>query len=340
MQEWFLSLFPAVDSGGNILLMIGVGFGVMLFVYGAFDAFSPANPASRRYRRDGLGDRRNAFDAGILYNPEVDPKGLMKALMPGDRKERSALKRQLMNAGFVGERAILNFFFVRVGLALFLPLLFVALLVARASGMWVPEPVAWITDGTPRLVLFQIITVLAGIGFFAPTIWLKRRIKLRRREIEESFPNALDLIQISVEAGMGFDAAMTRVSNEMVHSSPALSQEFRMVQLEISAGGEREKALADLAERTQVDEVASFSNVILQSIRFGTSISEALQVYAHEMRLARELRAQEQANKLPVKMSAIMSALMLPAMILLIVGPVAIRWMNTFGANGTIGGAL
>lgn len=340
MQEWFLGLFPAIDSAGNIILMMGVGFGMMLFVYGAFDALSPANPAAKRYRRGGLGERRNAFDAGILYNPEVDPKGLMKALMPGDRKERSALKRQLMNAGFIGDRAILNFFLVRVGLALILPLMFVALLVLRSSGMWLPEPVALITDGTPRLVLFQIITILAAIGFFAPAMWLKRRVKLRRREIEESFPNALDLIQISVEAGMGFDSAMTRVANEMVHSSPALSQEFRMVQLEISAGGEREKALADMADRTQVDEVSSFANVIMQSIRFGTSISDALQVYATEMRLARELKAQEKANKLPVKMSAIMSALMLPAMILLIVGPVAIRWANTFGAGGTIGGAL
>lgn len=330
MQEWFLSLFPAVDSAGNIILMIGVGFGMMLFVYGAFDALTPANPAARRYQR-GLGDRRSSFDAGILYNPEVDPKGLMKALMPGDRKERSAMKRQLMNAGFLGQRAILKFFLVRVALAIILPLLFVALLVMRQSGMWLPEPVTWIVDGAPRLVVLQIITVLAGIGFFAPAVWLKRRVKRRRREIEESFPNALDLIQISVEAGMGFDAAMTRVANEMVHSAPAISQEFRMVQLEVSAGGEREKALLDMAQRTEVDEVSSFANVILQSMRFGTSISDALQVYAYEMRLARELKAQEMANKLPVKMSAVMSALMLPAMILLIVGPVAIRWMNTFG---------
>ena len=331
MQEWFLSLFPAVNSSGNILLMIGVGFGMMLFVYGAFDALTPANPAARRYKRNGIGERRSSFDAGLLYNPEVDPKGLMKALMPGDRKERSALKRQLMNAGFIGPRAILNYYLVRGGLALLLPLIYVGIMVARQSGLWLPEPVAWVIDGAPRLVVYQVITVLAAIGFFGPAYWLKRRVKARRREIEEGFPNALDLITISVEAGMGFDAAMTRVANEMVHSSPALSQEFRMVQLEVSAGGEREKALMDLAERTRVDEVASFSNVILQSMRFGTSIADALQVYAYEMRLARELKAQEMANKLPVKMSAIMSALMLPALILLIVGPVAIRWMNTFG---------
>lgn len=331
MIEWLIDIFPALDSSANLILMIGVGIGMMLFVYGAFDALTPANPAARRYRRSELGDRRSTFDAGILYNPEVDPRGLMKALMPVDRNERSALKRDLRNAGFVGSNAIVRFFGLRVGLAILLPMLMVLLVMVRRSGIWLPEDLVWLIDSTPRLVMLQILTALAGIGFFGPAWWLKRKVTARKREIEDSFPNALDLIQISVEAGLGFDAAMTRVANEMVHSAPALCQEFRMVQLEISAGGEREKALMDLASRTGVDEVNSFANVVLQSVRFGTSMSDALQIYAHEMRSSRELRAQEQANKLPVKMSAVMSALMLPAMILLIVGPVVIRWMNTFG---------
>jgi len=331
MIEWLLDIFPALDSSANMILMVGVGIGMMLFVYGAFDALTPANPAARRYRRSDANDRRTGFDAGILYNPEVDPKGLMKALMPVDRTERSRLKRDLRNAGFVGPNAILRFFGLRVGLAIGLPLFVVLIVFIRRSGLWLPEDIAWLIDATPRLIMLQVITALAGIGFFAPAWWLKRTVNARKRQIEESFPNALDLIQISVEAGLGFDAAMTRVANEMVHSAPALCQEFRMVQLEIAAGGEREKALMDLADRTGVDEVNSFANVVLQSVRFGTSMSDALQIYANEMRLSRELRAQEQANKLPVKMSAVMSALMLPAMILLIVGPVVIRWMNTFG---------
>lgn len=331
MYEWFTSLFPALDSGGNILLMIGVGIGTMLFVFGAFDSLRPANPAARRYQRGGVGGRLSNFDAGLLYNPELDPKGLWKALMPSDKKERSTLKRQLLNAGVIGEYAILKLFLWRVGLAVGLPMIVVTLILLRQSGAWLPEPVIWFLDKTPRLLMLQLLAVLAGLGFFLPAIWLKRRTAERIREIEESFPNALDLIQISVEAGMGFDAAMSRVANELVHSAPALSQEFRMVQLEVAAGRDRDRALMDLASRTGVDEVASFSNVILQSMRFGTSISDALQIYANEMRLTRELKATEKANKLPVKMSAVMSALMLPAMILLIVGPVVIRWMNTFG---------
>lgn len=331
MFEWFQGLFPALNSGGNILLMIGVGIGTMLFVFGAFDAVRPSNPAARRYQRNSLGARMSTFDAGLLHNPELDPKGLWKALVPKDKKERNALRRDLVNAGFVGEGVMFKFFMWRIVLSVAVPMVVVLLLFARQNGAWLPEPVIWFVDRTPRLVMFQILTVLAGVGFFLPAIWLKVRAKERIREMEESFPNALDLIQISVEAGMGLDAAMTRVANEMVHSSPAISQEFRMVQLEIAAGRDREAALMDMADRTGVDEISSFAGVVLQSLRFGTSISDALQVYAHEMRLNRELKATEKANKLPVKMSAVMSSLMLPAMILLIVGPVAIRWMNTFG---------
>ena len=177
MIEWLLDIFPALDSNANLILMIGVGIGMMLFVYGAFDALTPANPAARRYRRNDATVRRTGFDAGILYNPEVDPKGLMKALMPVDRNERSRLKRDLRNAGFVGQNAILRFFSLRVGLAIGLPMILVLLVVIRRSGLWMPADLIWLIDATPRLVMLQIITALAGIGFFAPAWWLKRNVR-------------------------------------------------------------------------------------------------------------------------------------------------------------------
>lgn len=329
----YLPALPALTSWTNTILMLGIGLGAMLFVYGAFDAFSPGNPAAKRFRRYGGGQRRSSFDNGLLHNPEVDPKGLMKALMPQDRKERSKLKRHLAHAGFHGDTAVVNFYALRFGLALGLPFVFFLLTwAARTPGVWLPGPLDYALTGLPDIFRFQALTLLLGVGFFLPAIYVNARAEDRTREINEAFPNALDLIQISVEAGMGFDSAMTRVANEMVHSAPAISQEFRMVQLEVAAGGSRDKALKDLAERTGVDEVASFANVVLQSMQFGTSIAESLTVYAEEMRLRRELYAQEKANQLPVKMSVVLSALMMPAMIILLVGPVAIRWMNSFGA--------
>jgi tight adherence protein C len=236
-----------------------------------------------------------------------------------------------MNAGFVGQNAVARFYFVRIVLAILLPGLYLAIMVLRQS-TFVPFPdfLTEFIDGQSQLMTYYVLTALVVVGFWGPALWLRSKVDLRQLEISESFPNALDLMQVAVESGLGFDAAMTRVSNEMEISAPAMSQEFRLVQLEVSAGGERDKALMDMAKRTNVDEVASFASVILQSIQFGTSVSEALTTYATEMRITRELKATEMANKMPVKMSGIMAGLMLPALFLLILGPIAIRWMTTF----------
>jgi tight adherence protein C len=121
---------------------------------------------------------------------------------------------------------------------------------------------------------------------------------------------------------------MIRVANETVTSAPEISEEMLIAQREIQAGRSREKALFDMAERTGVAQVSSFSSVVLQSIQYGSSISEALTVYSEEMRQSRELRAQEMANKLPVKMSAVMASLMLPSLVMLALGPVVIRYIR------------
>jgi tight adherence protein C len=155
----------------------------------------------------------------------------------------------------------------------------------------------------------------------------------RKQRIEEGFPNALDLMQISVESGLGFDAAMTRVGNELAEVSPDIAFEFLSVQRQVQAGRAREAALRDMADRTGVETVRAFANVVQQSMQFGTGMSEALITYAEELRETRELRAQEMANKLPVKMSAVLASLMLPALILLTVGPVLIRYIRFFGGD-------
>ena len=180
------------------------------------------------------------------------------------------------------------------------------------------------------LLVLQILTVLIGVGYFGPSYWLNNRVAEHMRRIEEGFPNALDLMRISVEAGQGFDAAMTRVGNELSYVSPEIAQEFLAVQHQIQAGRDRHIALQDLADRTGVETVRSFANVVKQSLQLGTSMSQALATYAVELRSYRELRAQEMANKLPVKMSAVLGSLMLPALILITIGPVVIRYVRVF----------
>lgn len=330
MLEQITAFFGNVGSSGGLIIM-GIFVGTIMVVYGFFGGLVSADPVGRRYHAGRPVKRRSSFDAGLLNNADVDPKGLMKALLPQSREKRTQVRRQLMNAGIVGQNAVAKYYTVRIVLAVTLPAFYLALMVLRQN-TFVPLPEFFtnFVDGQSQLMTYYVLTALVIIGFFGPALWLRSKVDMRQIEISESFPNALDLMQVSVESGLGFDAAMTRVSNEMETSAPAIAQEFRLVQLEVSAGGDREKALLDMAKRTNVDEVGSFASVILQSIQFGTSVSDALTTYATEMRISRELKAQEMANKMPVKMSGVMATLMLPALFLLILGPIAIRWMNTF----------
>ena len=331
MFEQVTAFIGNVGSAGGLVVM-GIFVGTLLIVYGFFGGLIASNPVGRRYNAGKHVQRRTSFEAGLLNNADVDPKGLMKALLPHNRAKRTKIRRQLMNAGIVGQNAVAKYYTIRIVLAVLLPGLYLALMVLRqATLIPLPDFVASALDGQSRLLTYYILTALLIIGFFGPSLWLRSKVDERQLQISETFPNALDLMVVAVEAGLGFDAAMTRVSNEMEASAPAISQEFRLVQLEVSAGGDREKALLDMAARANVDEVASFASVILQSIQFGTSVSDALTTYASEMRISRELKAQEMANKLPVKMSGVMASHMLPALFLLILGPIAIRWTNTVG---------
>ncbi len=331
MLEQVTAFIGSVGSSGGLVIM-GIFVGTLMIVYGFFGGLIASNPVGRRYHSGKPIARKSSFEAGLLNNADVDPKGLMKALMPQNREKRTKIRRQLMNAGMVGQNAIVKYYTLRIVLALALPAVYLGIMVLRqATLIPMPEFMAAALDGQSRLVTYYILSSLLIIGFFGPALWLRAKVDERHLEISETFPNALDLMVVAVEAGLGFDAAMTRVSNEMEVTAPAISQEFRWVQLEIAAGGDREKALLDMAARTNVDEVTSFAGVILQSIQFGTSVSDALTTYASEMRISRELKAQEMANKLPVKMSGVMASLMLPALFLLILGPIAIRWTNTFG---------
>ena len=185
----------------------------------------------------------------------------------------------------------------------------------------------------PNLQVMQIGIALAAIGFFAPSFWLRQKVAARKLTIWRGLPNALDLLRISVEAGLGFDAAVLRVARELRDACPPIAEEFTVLLLEIRAGKSREKALEALGARTGVEEVSAFANVILQSAEFGTPLSDALATYSDEMRFAREMMAQEKANKLPVKMSGVLAAFMMPILLVITAGPVVLRMGAIFGTH-------
>ena len=182
-------------------------------------------------------------------------------------------------------------------------------------------------SGNKMLMLFAVMIL---VGFYGPAYWLSSRAKEFKHRVELGFLNALDLMQISIASGLGFDASLARVAVELQTTAPEIAQKFIAAQHAILAGRDREGAFHAMAERLAIGEPYSFVNMVLQSIRFGTLMSEALLTYSAEMRERRKLRAQEKANKLPVLMSAVMALLMMPSLPIVTIGPVMLRYIQTF----------
>ena len=164
----------------------------------------------------------------------------------------------------------------------------------------------------------------------APKYWVTKRRQQRQQEIEEGFPDSLDMMLVCVEAGQSMDQAIIRVSKEMVASYPALAQEYETVAHQVKAGRDKPGVLAELAERCGVQDITSFTTVLTQSQTFGTSIAEALRVYAAEMRDKRVMRAEEKANKLPTKMTLATMMLTVPPLLIILVGPSVLGIMDLF----------
>ncbi|WP_068109068.1 type II secretion system F family protein [Tropicimonas marinistellae] len=329
-MEQIQTYVATLGENGELLIIFGAALGMLLLVYGLSSAATSGNPAADRLAASGR-RRHSGQDQGILKPVDRDPTGLMKSFVPSSDAERSSLQRKLKQAGKGGPNSLLRFSMKRIGLALLLPALFLVLLAAsREAPQYLPQGLVRVLSGMSNIGVFQVLSVLIALGYFGPLHSLNGKVKERQQRIQEGFPNALDLLQISVEAGLGFDAAMTRVGNELTRISPDIAFEFLSVQHEVQAGRARDAALIDMADRIGLDFVHSFVNVVRQSMQFGTSMTDALNIYSEELRNFRELAAQEKANKLPVKMSAVLASMMLPALILITLGPVVIRYVNLF----------
>ena len=170
---------------------------------------------------------------------------------------------------------------------------------------------------------------LTIFGLYLPSVWVTQRIRDRRRAFQESFPDALDMLMVCVEAGLGLDSAFSRVGEQMAMAHPVLAQHFGLVSLELRAGKSREAAMRNMSARIGAPEVTSFVVLLIQSDELGTSIASTLRVQAEEMRLKRMLRAEERAHMLPVKMSVVLITCLLPAMFVVILSPAVIRIVRT-----------
>jgi tight adherence protein C len=229
------------------------------------------------------------------------------------------LQAKLIRAGIYTERAIPLFLGVKLGGLLVLPMLVLFILWGNTN---------------QRGLLMGIPIALCSLGYILPDLILNRLINSRQQKIRESLPDALDLMVVCVEAGQGLDAAIKRVSDDLQKSSPIISQELILVNLETMAGLERQQALKNLGERTGVEELISLCNVLIQSDRFGTSIAQALKTQSDYMRTARRLKLEGMAAKTPVKLVFPMLLFIFPAIVVVILGPAIIRVSVFFNKGG------
>ncbi len=235
-----------------------------------------------------------------------------KLSLPEDGWENSSLRTRFMNAGLRHPSAPMVFFGAKTLLAVVLPT--VAYFYLVLSGAKVQTQ-----------VFAAVLLLAAAIGYYLPNFVLNRMIFVRQREIFESFPDALDLMTVCVEAGLGIDAALVRVTDEMRHKSAVLSEELHLVTLELRAGGSKERALRNLATRTGVEDVDTLVAMLIQAERFGTSIADSLRVHADTLRTKRRQRAEEAAAKIALKLLFPLIFCIFPAMILVLLGPAFIQ---------------
>jgi tight adherence protein C len=230
---------------------------------------------------------------------------------PKSPKEMGTLRLRLVQSGYRGDEALTVFFGIRVAFALLMFALFATSIVRRPN--------------------IGLALGAFGLGYILPGMVLARLAKRRAHRIRLSLADALDLLFVNVEAGLGLDQAMTRVGSELAFAYPELSDELRLINLELRAGKPRAEALRNLADRTGVDDLSSLVTMLIQTDKFGTSVAQSLRVYSETLRTKRRQRAEEAAAKTGVKMVFPLVFCIFPAIWVVTIGPAAIKFVQVLG---------
>jgi tight adherence protein C len=188
--------------------------------------------------------------------------------------------------------------------------------------------------GVSALKVILGVVYFTGLGYVLPTLIVGMRIKRRQKEMQRALPDALDMLVVSVEAGLGLNQALVRVADEIFRLSPVLSEQMTLVNLEIRAGTAREEALRNLADRTGLADIASLTGMLIQTDRFGTSVAQALRIHADTMRTKRRQRAEEAAAKTTIKLIFPLVFCIFPALFVVILGPAMIQIMAALKGFG------
>lgn len=288
------------------LIFLAVASGVAAF----FLWLSPTRAEQRLQVMAGPGEKSDWTETIVKV---AGP--LAKLSSPEGDWEHSPLRLRFLHAGIRNPDARLVYFAAKS----IVPLALAAFAFLGLRGL----------DGGGGLTMIFYVLAGALVGCYLPNLVIWLSIRSRQREIFESFPDAADLMLVCVEAGLGLDAGLTRVADEIKRKSMALAEELHLTNLEIRAGGTREKALRNLALRTGVEEIATFATMLTQADKFGTSIGDSLRVFSDDLRHKRQIRAEENAAKVPTKMLFPLVVCIFPSIIMVILGPAMITIVRT-----------
>ena len=287
--------------------------------------YKPQSAATERLRR--LGGSEGVATTGMQGaavisddNPGAELAQRLASplnkILPPSATEARRTQKLLMQAGYRSPEAAIIYRGIHV-----------------ASMAGIPVITAGVTTYFAQAFSTVLIAVMIAfvMGFFMPPFFLKRTISKRQRELRWGLADALDLMVVSVEAGLGLNAAMMKVSSELKDVHMAVASEFELANLEIRVGRDRDEALRNLAERTGVDDLRSLVAMLIQTDKFGTSIAKGLRVFSDSLRTKRRQRAEQEAQKAAVKLLFPLACFLFPTLFIAILGPAALNLMDVLG---------
>jgi tight adherence protein C len=306
-----------------ILITLSIFVCVTLGVMGLYWLmFRPQSAATERLKRMGdvLPGVASSAPSLVAHDSDEGLAARMAApiskLAPTSATEARELQKKLMRAGYRSDSA---------------PVIYRALQLTALVGFPAIVAFACAMVGRPLTSALAWVGGAFIFGFLLPRYILNKMLRGRQLRLRWGLADALDLMVVSIEAGLGLNAALVRVGEELREVHPDISEEFELTNLEIRVGRERDEALRNLAERTGVDDLRSLVAMLIQADRFGTSIAKAVRVYADSLRTKRRQRAEQAAQKAAVKLLLPLALFLFPTLFISILGPAAINLMDTFG---------
>lgn len=308
-----------------LLISMLVFFMMLLLSWGAYSFYQSQQQKSEWGARvKGESSRVSHWKPAVKKNDTLR-QSLMYLLerlgqvsKPKDQAQVSRIRERLVNAGYRNSRAPILYLGSRIFLAVVFGVGFLVLGTEATREM--SSPYAF-----PGMLVLCMI-----LGFYGPQLWLNSSVTKRKELLVDGFPDALDLMVVCVEAGLGLDQAMNRVGQEIMVGHKDLGEEFALLNLELRAGLSRAQALRNLVQRTDLEDIRSLVALLIQTDRFGTSVGQALRVHSDSMRMNRRMKAEEKAAQLAVKLMVPLILFIFPCLMVVIAGPGAIRLMQNF----------